>query len=501
MNERGRPGDRETGHSSIGHGFDTDTRCVATEAAYETMFNAVEDAVFLVDVSRANGNLTFIFQRTNPAHEASTGMTTDEFRGKTPREVLGTEDGAKVVARYRDCVERRETIEYEETLDHPSGTVEWHTKLTPLIDDGTVTKLVGIARDVTERSRRERELERYRRFIEASSDITTVVGPDGTIRYESPAVQDMLGYEPDALVGENAFEYVHPDDIDNARQTFIEGILEAPEAVHTHELRFRNAEGEWNWLELRAAVELDNPAIEGILINITDITDRVEYRQQLEAQRDNLELLNHVVRHDIRNDLQLVQTYTELLGDHVDDDGQEYLTTVLERVTSTVELTTTARELADVLLQSDTENQQIPLAQVLERQVEEVRSAYTEAVVTVEGDVPRVAIVGNDMLGSVFRNLLKNAIQHNDKDRPELTVSADERDDSVVVRIADNGPGIPDEQRETLFRKGEKGFESTGSGLGLYLVQTLVEQYGGNIWVEENDPEGTVFVIELCVAG
>jgi signal transduction histidine kinase len=71
---------------------------------------------------------------------------------------------------------------------------------------------------------------------------------------------------------------------------------------------------------------------------------------------------------------------------------------------------------------------------------------------------------------------------------------------TATVAIADNGPGIPDDRKETIFGKGEKGLDSPGTGLGLYLVRTLVEQYGGDIWVEDNDPEGSVFYVELPIA-
>ncbi|MCQ4334712.1 sensor histidine kinase [Natronomonas sp. F2-12] len=119
---------------------------------------------------------------------------------------------------------------------------------------------------------------------------------------------------------------------------------------------------------------------------------------------------------------------------------------------------------------------------------------------TVEGAIPDVDVVGNEMLGSIFRNLLQNAIQHNDKTPPEVTVSTAEADDRIEIYIADNGPGIPDAQKEEIFGRGEKGLESSGAGIGLYLVQSLVDGYGGDVWVEDNDPEGSVFVVSLPIA-
>lgn len=70
-------------------------------------------------------------------------------------------------------------------------------------------------------------------------------------------------------------------------------------------------------------------------------------------------------------------------------------------------------------------------------------------------------------------------------------------DDSVRIRVADNGPGIPEDQRDRIFESDEKGLDSTGTGMGLYLVTNLVDMYDGSVWIEDNEPRGTVFVVEL----
>lgn len=253
-----------------------------------------------------------------------------------------------------------------------------------------------------------------------------------------------------------------------------------------------------------------------VYVTSTDISERKEYQRRLKEQRDDLDVLNQVVRHDIRNDLQLVLAHAELLAEQVDEDGREHVETILESAEHAVDLTRTARDMAEVMLADETDREPVGLRSVLEGEIAEVQSSYPDAAVTVEGSIPAVTVRANDMLDSVFRNVLKNAIQHNDAAVPEVTVAADETDDAVRVRIADNGPGVPDDRKEEIFGKGETGLDSSGTGLGLYLVETLVDDYGGDVWVEDragggpsgnraqsddSDPNGAVFVVELPTTG
>lgn len=120
--------------------------------------------------------------------------------------------------------------------------------------------------------------------------------------------------------------------------------------------------------------------------------------------------------------------------------------------------------------------------------------------ITCVEELPQTRVVADDMLPSLFRNLLRNAINHNDTEAPEVTISAAETEDEVRVAIADNGPGSSVEDRDRIFQKGETRRESTGTGIWLYLVQTLVEQYEGEIKIEDNEPEGAVFVVTLPTA-
>ncbi|KTG26874.1 histidine kinase [Haloferax profundi] len=230
------------------------------------------------------------------------------------------------------------------------------------------------------------------------------------------------------------------------------------------------------------------------------MTKRTKLERQLKQQRDRLDVLNQVVRHDVRNDLQLVVAYADMLEDHVDDTGRAYLDKVQTSAEDAVELTRTARELADVMLKPESNKMAVALDQAVEEQVEDIDSAHVDAEVRVSGSIPAVSVEADDMLPSVFRNLLQNAVRHNDKDVPKVSVSTATDEDCATVCVRDNGPGIPDSRKDEIFGKGEKGMESPGTGLGLYLVGMLVDQYDGSVEVHDAEPDGSVFEVTLPLA-
>lgn len=221
----------------------------------------------------------------------------------------------------------------------------------------------------------------------------------------------------------------------------------------------------------------------------------------LEERNDQLEVLNRIVRHDIRNDMQLVLGMSGVLEQHVDSDARHYLDSITDSAEHVVELTSSMRNLVDAMIADDeSELGSVSLSGVLVPEIEDVRGSYDDVVIN-QPMVPDVDVYGDDMLASVFRNLLRNAVDHCDKDTTKITVEVEHDVSSsvVLVRVKDNGPGIPDGKKGEVFGKDIKGSDSTGTGVGLYLVNTLVERYGGSVWVADNEPTGSVFTVELNV--
>jgi PAS domain S-box-containing protein len=373
--------------------------------------------------------------------------------------------------------------------------------LVSFVDETTVAatdrRLVGIlganVAEALDRVDRERSLRSYKQAVEHSGHAIVITDPAGTIKYVNPAFEDVTGYDADEAIGRNP-RILKSGEHDRA---FYEELWETITGgdVWRNTLVNTGKDGERFVVDQTIAPVLDDEGdVERFVAVNHDVTE-------LKRRERNLRLLNQVLRHDVRNDLQLVVAYTELLADECDEDVHDDVEMVLESADHAVELTRTARDLADAMLADDRSNQRVSLRRLLDEEVGDVRSSYADATVTVDGTIPAVSVQADEMLGSVFRNVLKNAIQHNDKAVPEVTVSVTVDEPNAVVRIADNGPGISDDQKADIFAEGEQRLESQGSGLGLYLVRTLVDGYGGDVWIEDNDPEGAVFGVELPLAG
>jgi len=402
---------------------------------------------------------------------------------------------------------RTPSYECEYRMRTADGDWKWlrtKGKVVKWDESGTPVRAVGIHQDIDDGKRAKLALQEERDLFRTGPSVVFKWRNEQgwPIEYVSPNVAEVFGYSPEALQsGDRRFsDLVHEADLDQLEREVTEQTADGQNRLHPDPYRVRTADGEIRWVMEYTRFVNAPEETELLLGYLVDITERRKHEERLEAQRDNLEVLNQVVRHDIRNELQLVVAYAEILAEYVQEEGDSYLTQIQEAARNAVTVTKTARDVMEVMLKTDGALKPVALRSTVEHQIEEIRSSNERAVVRIDGSIPTVSVLADDMLEAVFRNLLKNAIQHNDKPVPEVIASATEREDRIQVRIADNGPGIPESRKSALFEKGERGIDSDGTGLGLHLVDTLLERYGGDISIEDNEPEGAVFVVELPVA-
>lgn len=237
--------------------------------------------------------------------------------------------------------------------------------------------------------------------------------------------------------------------------------------------------------------------------------ERERQQQALARRNEELAILNQIVRHDIKNDLTVILGWGDALREHVEPSGKDHLDRIMSASDHIAGIAETAGDFMQILDgDGEPELKPIALESVLRTEIEKARSAHEAATISMADDFPSgLQVSATDLLSSVFRNLLNNAVTHNDKPEPEIAVEVDAGPDTVDVHVADNGPGISDSQKSEIFGRGEMGAKSQGSGIGLYLVDTLVEMYDGEVtiedrdtWFDEDGLDGSVFTVTLDLA-
>ncbi|MFB6109108.1 MAG: PAS domain S-box protein [Haloplanus sp.] len=362
------------------------------------------------------------------------------------------------------------------------------------VDVATVT-------DVTERTGRRRALRRrqetYASLVNETHDSLLVVR-EGVCQFANRSFLDLTGHDRTDVVGHAFSEFVAPTDRDRVTERYRRRVA-GEEVPRRYEIDVLTAGGDQRRVELDVS-RIRYHGEDATLAAGRDVTERTAYKERLERTTRQREFLNKLFRHDVRNDLMVVEHYTSYLHEQVTGRVRDFASVANETTDNVLELVDNLDDIEDVLTDDGTVDVEcVRLDRHLRRQVETRRTQYADATIAIDGDVPAVRVWANDLLGSVFRNLLNNAVQHNDGD-PAVVVRARERDSEVVVEIADDGPGLSDAEVDRLVADDPDLLTGAGGSVGLYLVSLLVERYGGSVAVRDNDPQGTVVELELRAA-
>ena len=229
----------------------------------------------------------FNFVRLNDTAEEILGYDEAELQGESWEPIVPESDRNQVGGVVSDLLEAwggYHSINENIRKDGQRIVCEWHNRVVTDENNEVIT-IFSKFQEITDQVERQRELERYEAYLEESTDIITVIDESGVIKYQSPSVTRILGYEPGELVGQNGFDFIHPDDVDKVWETFTD-VLSVPGETLTVECRLQTADDEWCWLEIRGTNQFDNDAIEGVVTNNRDITERKEREQALRRERE-----------------------------------------------------------------------------------------------------------------------------------------------------------------------------------------------------------------------
>jgi signal transduction histidine kinase len=228
----------------------------------------------------------------------------------------------------------------------------------------------------------------------------------------------------------------------------------------------------------------------GHVIALQDVTDRNEYQQRLEvAQR--------MLRHNLRNDMNLIQGWAGQLAKTATDEQAATVRQIRQTADELIDLSEKTHTMVRLESSTPAERTRVDVGENLTSIAEEFNGVYQDARIEYSvDDTVEACLPGDKFLRIPVINLLENAIEHNDADNPWARVSAKSIDGGITIRVEDDGPEIPEMEREAL----EKGTEDPlhhGSGLGLWLTYWSVRTVGGNIEFERREPRGNVVTLEF----
>jgi PAS domain S-box-containing protein len=350
-----------------------------------------------------------------------------------------------------------------------------------------------LLRDVTAQRRVER---RYQRLIERASDIIVVLDAAATVQYQSPSIRRVLGHDPALVEGANAFELVHPDDRERVQERF-DDIVDAPGTTERIEYRVRHADGEWRTIETIVKNLLEDPYVEGIVLNGRDVTEHRERERELERQNERLDEFAGLVSHDLRNPLQVADASAHLAETDGDAEHFERLHGALDRMDRIIDdVLTLARE-----GQAIRTTERVALDAIADRAWETVS---TDAA-TFSTPESTMLDADPDRLQQLFENLFRNAVEHGStapasrsrQDPAEtVTVTVAPLADHRGFSVADDGPGIPPDERDRVFESGYTTADD-GTGFGLAIVREIADGHGWTPTVTESEDGGARFEFRI----
>lgn len=218
---------------------------------------------------------------------------------------------------------------------------------------------------------------------------------------------------------------------------------------------------------------------------------RLTQQRELTRRANLITVLNRVLRHNLRNDLNVIQGRAQLLAEQLDD-GSAHVEAILAKTAALTRLSEKVRSLDPTNL-SDFDQQETDVSYLINRIVADVVEDYPSVSIT--KDVPSSLTV--ELFGGfevAVRELIENAAKHAGEN-PEVHVSVDFVPNALEVVVSDNGPGIPDHEREVL-RRGEETPLVHGSGFGLWLVHWLITGQEGTVDISVGN-EGTTVLMTI----
>lgn len=420
--------------------------------------------------------------------------------------------------------------------------------------------VIGFVRDITERKQAEQEIimmgQHYQSLIEKAPDGIILINPNGDFKFVSPAARKMFGYFAAEEIKGNQAQFTHPDDLPEVLDVFHK-LEQDPSLVCTIQYRFIDKSGNWKWVESTFSNLLTDPSVEAIVINFRDITDRKQAEEEirklneelelkviertnelekrshelldnkkallnlvedlnlksdelrnnakkLETANKELEAFSYSVSHDLRSPLRAISGFVRILLDDyekvLDEEGKRICNIINSNATKMGQLIDDLLSFSR-LVRSELHHSKIDMQSMAENSVQEFSTNYnlSSTIISINNLPPFYGDA--TMIRQVWINLISNALKYSSKNiNPQIEIGSNKEENEIVYYISDNGVGFSMDYAHKLFgvfQRLHSVAEFEGTGVGLAIVQRIINRHGGRVWAKSELGKGATFYFSL----
>jgi signal transduction histidine kinase len=219
--------------------------------------------------------------------------------------------------------------------------------------------------------------------------------------------------------------------------------------------------------------------------------------ERLDTALQQTSILHRILRHNLRNACTVIKGNAKIAAAHASDRTEVCLDAIEAQNEQLVALSEKSKRLRDIVLGDAVPMADIEIVGAIETRIEALEARYPTAEIELgDGSPAELRIETDPRIGEAIGELLVNAVEHNDADRPTVRVSVAASDGDVRIEIADSGPGTPEMERAVL----EEGTEAPmfhSQGLGLWIAKAIADRSGGELTLIDNEPRGTIARLSL----
>ncbi|WP_290797077.1 PAS domain-containing sensor histidine kinase [Halomonas sp.] len=356
--------------------------------------------------------------------------------------------------------------------------------------------------------------ETFKQLIKNSFDMIVLLDANGIQRFVSESCRHILGYTPGELMDIPVMEkMIHPDDREKVKKAFSRLIHDS--GIGNIQYRHKHKKGHWVYLETCGSNQLSNPAIQSVILNVRDITERKRTEEALTASQESLKELNaakdrffSIIGHDLKGPFNHILGFSNVILNQIQNGDlagtDRYARIIRDSSAQALELLTNLLEWSLSQTGSITfEPEKVSLLPLVNEVIHFFSDPAELKSVRIKRNIPADLFIEADkgMLKTILRNLISNGIKFTPSGG-QVLIDVDKHKDGLIVCVSDTGIGLKDEEMDTLFSLGNRysrpGTDNeSGTGLGLLLCKEFVEMHGGGIWAKSNPEGGTTFCFTI----